>query len=47
MSTNREHWWEDSQNAALVVVALVVAIIILGFVADWTGYFSHPAADRQ
>jgi hypothetical protein len=34
MSTNREHWWEDSQNAALVVVALIVAIVILGFIAD-------------
>jgi hypothetical protein len=36
MSPNQEHWWEDSQNAALVIVALVVAILVLGFVADWT-----------
>jgi hypothetical protein len=46
MSTNREHWWENTQNAALVVVALVVAIMILGFIADWTSYLPHPA-NRQ
>jgi hypothetical protein len=28
-------------------VALVVAIVILGFIADWTGYLPHPAADQQ
>ena len=38
MSTNREHWWENTQNAALVVVTLVVGIMILGFIAAWTGY---------
>jgi hypothetical protein len=36
MSTNREHWWENTQNAALVVVALVAAIMIVLFIADWT-----------
>ena len=39
MATSREPWWEDTQNAALLIVALIVAIIILGFIADWTGYF--------
>jgi hypothetical protein len=37
MSTNREHWWEDTQNVALVVVALVAAFMIFLFIADWTG----------
>jgi hypothetical protein len=39
MATGRQRWWEDTQNAALLVVAVIVAIIILGFIADWTGYF--------
>jgi hypothetical protein len=52
MTASREPWWENSQNAALVVVALVVVIMILGFIADLSGYLRQtsspqPLADIQ
>jgi hypothetical protein len=38
MIANPEPWWENSQNTAFAVAAVVMAIVILGLVADWTGY---------
>ena len=45
MTSSREHWWETSQNASF----LIVAILIAGMTALWVcfGAASRPPADLQ
>jgi hypothetical protein len=38
MIASPEPWWENSHYTAFAVAAVVMAIVILGLVADWTGY---------
>ena len=38
MTASREPWWENTHNAALLIVGLIMAMMILGFVAQLTGY---------
>ena len=45
MTSSREHWWETSQNASFLIVAILIAVMTVLWVCFGTAL--RPPADLQ